>query len=68
MPKFIVDVKERQILEGQVTYVTSSHIVEASTENDARTFFFARKFPNEVIQSVRLYEDNKKKPNKLVKH
>ena len=66
MSKFLVSVREKQMVEGEVSFVRSSHVVEAQTVNEARTIFVSRKFPNEVIESVVLQEEVKKK--KPVKH
>lgn len=65
MKKWLVNVRESQIIEGERTYTTSSHIVEAVTAFEARISFASRCFPNEKIQDVVEYVAKEVKP---VKH
>ena len=61
MKKWIIDVREVQIIEGERSYTTSSHLVEACTDLEARLSFAKRCFGGERIQSVTEYEEVKKK-------
>lgn len=63
MRKWVVSVRESQVVEGERIYTNSSHIVEAVTAIEARLSF--RCFPSEKILDVIPYEEATKKP---VKH
>jgi len=61
MKKWIVDVKEVQVIDGERSYTTSSHVVEACTALEARLTFSKRCFGSEKIQGVVEYEEFVKK-------
>jgi hypothetical protein len=57
--KFYVNTSERRVENGEVIITTGSHLVEASSELEARILF--KKFPNERIESVIKEEEVVKK-------
>lgn len=67
MKKWIVDVKEFHIVEGQRVSTTSSHIVEADNAIEAQILFASKAFPNEKIQCVTEYVSTQKKTVKSAK-
>jgi hypothetical protein len=64
MKKWIVNVNESHMVEGQRATTTSSHIIEATTAFEARLLFANKAFPNERIQSVVECEAPSKKVSK----
>lgn len=64
MKKWIVDVKEHQVVDGERVVTHSCHTVEATTAFEARIMFATRAFPNEQIVGVREAEEVKQKKAK----
>jgi hypothetical protein len=67
MKKWVIDVKEHQVVDGEHVTTCSCHTVEATTALEARLLFVARAFPNEKVVGVREAE-TLTKASKPVKH